>query len=102
MLNLKDQKFKSGKLFMTAAIHERSDTDIEFAKFVIESLRKHLKGNWGDITEDDKRLNDLAITETHHNRVFSAYNFKGNEDDRIWIITEYDRTYTTILFPTDY
>ena len=63
-----------------------------------EFLRRHLVGDWGDIEEEDKKLNDWSII--NNERIFSAYNLGNGE--RIWIITERDHSATTILLPSEY
>ena len=61
-------------------------------------LRRHAGGDWGDIDEDDKRLNDLAAKCDE--RILSAYTL--TDGTRIWIITEADRSTTTLLLPEEY
>lgn len=60
-------------------------------------LSRHQKGDWGDVEQEDTTMNDNAVNNGE--RTFSAYAL-GNE--RIWIITERDRSVTTILLPEDY
>jgi len=72
--------------------------NIKFVIFVMRSLARHANGDWGDICADDKKQNDLAITgET---RILSAYEDK--DLPKIWIITEADRSSTTVLCPDEY
>lgn len=61
-------------------------------------LRRHQHGDWGDLHEDDQRANQLALRRGM--RVLSAYVLSTNE--RIWIITEADRSSTCILTPEEY
>jgi hypothetical protein len=67
-------------------------------------LAKHQSGDWGDICEEDKLINDTAITHEsdfeQQQRVLSSYMTKNKEI--IWIITEWDRSVTTILTPDEY
>lgn len=63
-----------------------------------ELLRRHLTGDWGDVDEHDRRANNRAVKES--TRIVSAYKDVGGET--IWIITEADRSVTTILLPEDY
>jgi hypothetical protein len=64
-------------------------------------LARHLSGDWGDIHPDDRGLNEQALR--HGARLLSVYGEdKTGEDSRIWIITEADRSATTILRPEDY
>ena len=63
-----------------------------------EALIRHLEGDWGQVRESDRQLNDSAIQDG--GRIMSEY-CSGN-GVRFWIITEYDRSVTTILLPSDY
>ena len=62
-------------------------------------LSRHVAGDWGELeSEEDKRLNDQAVAGGE--RILSAYRTKAGE--KIWIITEADRSATTILLPSEY
>jgi hypothetical protein len=61
-------------------------------------IRRHLTGDWGDLDRHDKRLNEVALT--NGGRLFSAYHLA--DGTKIYIITEADRSATTILLPEDY
>jgi len=71
--------------------------DERFAKFVFDSLKRHANGDWGDLIDGDKQENELSLKEDI--RIFSAYQFK---EEKIWIITNADRSTTTVLFPEEY
>ncbi len=60
-------------------------------------LSRHVCGDWGDMTSDDKQYNDEALTDG--SRILSAYQF---DTVRFWVITEADRSATTILLPEEY
>jgi len=60
-------------------------------------LARHVTGDWGDLTEEDKKENDYSVTRSL--RILSAY---GSGQTRVWIITEADRSTTTILLPQEY
>ena len=60
-------------------------------------LDHHVTGDWGDLCEDDRAENERALREG--GRLFSAY---GTAECRLWVITEADRSVTTILRPEDY
>ena len=64
---------------------------------VNEALRRHANCDWGDLSPEDARLNDEALQDG--SRLVSTY---GDGDTRFWIITEADRSVTTILLPEDY
>jgi hypothetical protein len=61
-------------------------------------LRRHLAGDWGDLTEEDVEANEWGVE--NEGRLLSAYNL--SDGTRIWIITEWDRSVTTILLPGEY
>lgn len=61
-------------------------------------VRRHIKGDWGDLDDDNKEENEFSLQRGL--RLLSAYRLK--DGTRIWIITEADRSVTTILLPTEY
>ena len=63
-----------------------------------EFLTRHVNREWGDIPDEDRRENEYSLE--HGFRLLSAY--KTNAGDRLWIITEADRSITTILRPEEY
>ena len=65
---------------------------------IMPVLRRHASGDWGDLDEEDKRANDLALK--NGSRLLSAYHAKNGT--KFWIITEADRSVTTLLLPEDY
>jgi len=92
-------KFQLGRTMMTAGVNDQVADDSKFAKFVTESLARHATGDWGDMSQEDKAENDLAL-KAGDLRIFSAYEKPGLP--KVWIITEADRSATTILFPDEY
>jgi hypothetical protein len=61
-------------------------------------LRRHVRGDWGDVCGHDRQQNDQALAEG--GRVLSSYTtLRG---DTIWVLTEADRSATTILLPEEY
>jgi len=64
----------------------------------LKLLRRHVHGDWGDLHEDDLRANELATRRGM--RILSAYVLSTGE--RVWIITEANRSATTILLPQEY
>lgn len=63
-----------------------------------EYLRRHVGGDWGDLDREDKEENELSLKEGF--RILSAY--KLPDGQKIWIITEADRSVTTLLLPDEY
>lgn len=94
---MKVEKFKTGRLLMTRGVNDRVAQDSSFAELVHASLQRHLSGDWGDVCKEDKAENEFALK--NNLRLFSVYSKEGMG---IWIITEADRSATTILFPAEY
>lgn len=65
---------------------------------VVTALRRHASGDWGDVDDDDRRANDDALR--HETRLLSAYTSASGT--KFWVITEADRSVTTVLLPDDY
>lgn len=61
-------------------------------------LIRHANGDWDDVCKEDWKSNDEALKNGE--RLLSEY--KLPDGRRIWIITEWDRSATTLLFPEDY
>jgi len=91
-------KFSLGRIVWTRGVNSQVADSSKFAKFVLNSLRRHGVGDWGDMGQEDKSENELALGT--YLRIFSAYEADGLP--KIWIITEADRSATTILFPDEY
>lgn len=87
-----------GKLVMTRGINDCIADDKTFTKEVLKALLRYKNHDWGDLPEEDKRMNDEAIKNSN-DRVLAAYE---TSQGKIYIITEYDRSYTTILFSHEY
>lgn len=60
-------------------------------------IHRHLNGDWGDICVEDKELNDTAIQIV--GRILSAYVVAG---EKLYVITEWDRSYTTVMLASEY
>jgi len=91
--------FDIGQLVATAGVDALMWEDMDFYRFVVGSYERHTKGDWGDLRPEDKALNDEALEG--EGRLFSVYEGKY-PIPKIWIITEADRSATTILFPSEY
>ena len=91
-------KFSLGQTVLTAGVNDRVADDEAFAKFVIHSMSRHASGDWGDLSPGDAKENEFALG--HQLRLLSAYEQEGLP--KIWIITEADRSVTTVLFPDEY
>jgi hypothetical protein len=60
-------------------------------------IARHAAGDWGDLCTFDRRQNEIALRDGY--RVLSSYDVPAG---RVWIITEADRSITTILLPEEY
>lgn len=90
--------FDLGRTVMTKGVAILYEESKRFKDFVKQSLEKYVVGDWGDTCEEDKELNDQALKTG--DRILAVYKKEGLET--IWIITEWDRSATTILFPHEY
>ena len=95
--------FSIGQTVQTAGIHHEAQNDPVFALNIQNAFRRYLKKDWGDLTQGDKDLNDSAV-ETGDDRILASYNIPTAraETKKVYIITEYDRSVTTILFADEY
>ena len=91
-------RFRTGRLLVTRGVADQQAEDTGFAVFVAESLGRHMRGDWGDLGPEDKAENERSLV--HGWRLLSAYEHEGQPS--IWIITEADRSATTVLFPQEY
>ncbi len=71
---------------------------IEAEKNPVDLLLRHVTGDWGDLVDEDKKENELSIKEGF--RILSAYHLETGA--KVWVITEWDRSVTTILLPEEY
>jgi len=85
-------KFSLGQVVITPnALATLAPEDVQLA------LRRHHVGDWGDVCSEDHTENEFSLKNDL--RLFSVYHSKGQ---KFWIITEADRSATTILMPEDY
>ena len=70
---------------------------VEAGRHPLEYLARHATGDWGELCAFDRRQNEIALREGY--RVFSSYEVPAG---RVWVITEADRSITTILLPEEY
>ena len=88
-------KFPLGQVVATpgalAALEQAGHAPLEF-------ISRHVAGDWGELDEEDRRENEFSLKEGF--RILSAYRLK--DGTKIWIITEADRSSTTILLPEEY
>lgn len=94
-LKPKTQKFAPGQILATPGVLKALEDANESA---LPYLQAHLSGEWGILDEEDKQANDDALK--FGDRLLSAYKLKDRT--KIWIITEADRSATTLLLPDEY
>lgn len=85
--------FRMGRIVATPnALATLSQADI------LTGLQRHHGGDWGDVNTHDRQANDEALS--NETRLFSVYH--SADQVKFWIITEADRSVTTVLLPEDY
>jgi hypothetical protein len=93
---LAQPRFRPGRVVATLGVHDLMERrELNPAPL----LQRHLTGDWGDLSDNDRRQNDAAL-KSGQDRLFSSYQI--NDTLKIWIITEWDRGVTTLLLPSEY
>ena len=93
MTNPADPRFPLGQLMSTpGALEALSQSEI------MEALTRHVRGDWGEVCEEDAQENEFAVDK--HLRVLSVY--RAENGTKFWVITEADRSLTTVLLPSEY
>jgi len=92
---VKEALFPLGQLVATpgalAALARARHTPLDF-------LSRHVRGDWGELDKEDRRENELSLKRGF--RLLSSY--RTNAGEKIWVITEADRSVTTVLLPDEY
>jgi hypothetical protein len=88
-------KFRLGQVLITPAALEALETSGETLHTF---LARHASGDWGEIDQDDWLANERALVDG--DRLLSAY--RTTKGEKLWIITEADRSASTCLKPSDY
>jgi hypothetical protein len=92
VIALNTLKFPLGQVVITPNAQGTLDpADVQ------QGLSRHARGDWGEVCPDDREQNELSLNEGY--RLLSVYR---SGDKRFWIITEADRSVTTVLMPEDY
>jgi len=86
-------KFELGRIVITARVNTRL-----LPVDVMAALRRHHGGDWGELCDQDRQENERALVAGH--RLFSVY--QSSIGVKFYIITEHDRSVTTVLLPDDY
>ena len=95
--------FETGQVVTTCGIAQAMRDDYSFLLSVRECLDRNCRGDWGDVGDDSWMMNDKAL-EAERNGQFSdsLFSLYSIGDREIYIITECDRSVTTILFQDEY
>lgn len=86
-------KFEVGQIVATTNAHKTLSADD-----IHRAIARHMSGDWGDVCEEDREENELSLREGF--RLLSVYH--AGDGTKFWIITEADRSVTTVLLPEDY
>ena len=86
-------KFSLGQLVATPGVLE-----VVPREEITRALNRHICGDWGDVGEEDREANEQALVNGL--RLLSVY--ASTSGTKFWIITEHDRSSTTVLLPSEY
>ena len=86
--------FELGQIVVTRGAADKTQ-DIQ--RHPVQLIARHVEGEWGNLPPEDIKENELSLAKGY--RLFSAYNI---EDARFYVITEWDRSATTVLLPQEY
>lgn len=87
------RRFEVGRVYATPGALDHLDM-----VQLTAALNRHEHGDWGDVCEEDRQTNDLAMKQGY--RIVSSYT--ANDGTKFWVITEADRSTTTVLLPNEY
>ena len=91
--NIPVAKFRLGRIVATPGA-----LDVLTNEEMLRAIIRHQSGDWGELTAEDCEANDEAVV--HSTRVLSAY--RSAKGITFWLITEADRSVTTVLLPEEY
>lgn len=94
----RDGMTSSGELYASAGIAHHMEQDKGFDKEILDCVQRYKIGDWGDMCDEDDQANDKAVS-SGQDRILAAYNTSAG---KVYIITEWDRKYTTVLFADEY
>lgn len=89
--------FSLGRALMTPSVSQLAR---EGQLDPLALLRRHVQGDWGDLCDEDRSTNQAGLRPLTPGRLMSVY--KLSDTLVVWIITEYDRSVTTLLLPSEY
>jgi len=88
-------RFAPGRIMATQHFLDKCG---ELGQDPYEILRRHFACDWSEMTQEDRDLNEAAIV--FEDRIFSGYNLR--DGTRVFVITEWDRSYTTLMLADEY
>lgn len=103
-----DRKFELGQVVATSGalgvleeVYADNNSHLTPFECAMCFVMLHVQGKWGSICPEDAKLNEQAIKDKkNRGRVVSSYDL--NDNAKIWVITEADRSTTTVLLPEEY
>lgn len=95
------EDFGLGRLCASRQVAVDMSSKPRFAEFVKSCIDRYRCCDWGDVSAADGRVNDRAV-ECGGERILAAYRYPGHGSRKIWILTEADRSATTVLYPEEY
>lgn len=103
------KSFALGHIVATQGLAGFMQSSPEATAFCFECIDRHRRGDWGNLEAVDRKLNDLAVLDGCL-RLLSAYQLPdcdtlrnaADGECKLWIITEDDRSATTLLWPSEY
>ncbi len=94
-----NKKFELGTTVVTVTIDNAIKLSSAFGRFIKTCLGRYANADWGDTCAEDRKTNDKALINGE--RILAVYIYPKSKA-KIWIITERDRSATTVLLPSDY
>ena len=89
-------QFQMGRIVCTNGVEELMDLhDLDLRPY----LMRHCRGDWGELCDEDRALNDSVMKENRTGQLMSSWSIMGRS---FWIITNADRSSTTALLPSEY
>ena len=99
--NLKKEagRLNLGRVVQTRGVSSKSRENRVFGKEVQDAFRKYQRGDWGDTERDSVKRNNAVLKDGAEDQVFAVYN---TSEGKMYIITEWDGSATTMLFSHEY
>jgi hypothetical protein len=98
MVQISRPLFPLGRIVATAAVAAEVPQDV-----ITSLIDRHVTGDFGDLEQDDKDANVAALDPGNPDRILSAYHVDvGGQRRKIYVQTEWDRSYTTVMYAEEY